>query len=99
MKLCFTKPGFIKLFYETILKYIGNIFSETGVIKNNKKMADIKKTAACAIVIALSVKRKQRIQNRGRNRSIWTREWILKRPQQGAYHQLIQELQLTDHVI
>ena len=31
-----------------------------------------------------------------RNRTVWVCGWILNREDQGAYHQLLQELRLTD---
>ena len=49
--------------------------------------------AACGLVIAIIIARRQR---RRRNRSVWVREWIKNRPQLGAYHELVQELKLSD---
>lgn len=57
-------------------------------------MADFNKgTAAVVIAILMLKKRKKR-----RNRKVWTREWIKNRPRQGAYHQLLKELQMGDQV-
>ena len=51
------------------------------------KMADRSEvTAACAILMAVVLRKRQR---RRRNRRIWTRERILNREEQGAFHQLI----------
>lgn len=50
--------------------------------------------AICSsIIINIIVKRRAR---RRRNRKIWTRKWILNRPKQGAYLNLIDELCLGD---
>ena len=49
--------------------------------------------AASAIVLALIIARRRR---RRRDRKVWVREWIKNRPQLGAYHQLLQELKVTD---
>lgn len=54
---------------------------------------EAKKTAACCALIAIAIKRKKQ---RRRNRTIWTRDWIVNRRNRGAYHQLLQELRLTD---
>ena len=48
---------------------------------------------ACGVVIAVILARRRR---RRRNRKIWVRDWISKRVQLGAYHQLVQELRLCD---
>ena len=57
------------------------------------KMADLHSLGACAAVVAIVVNRRRR---RRRNRTIWVREWVKNRKDQGAYHQLLQELRLTD---
>lgn len=58
------------------------------------KMAD--NTIVCSVIIAtLLIKKKKKLHAR-RNRTIWTRHWILNRPKYGAYHQLINELRLSD---
>ena len=57
------------------------------------KMADLHSLGACAAVVAIVVNRRRR---RRRNRAIWVREWVQNRKDQGAYHQLLQELRLTD---
>ena len=49
--------------------------------------------AACGIVLAIIIARRRR---RRKNRSVWVREWIKNRPQLGAYHQLVQELEVSD---
>ena len=56
---------------------------------------DVDAAALCAISIALVVRRRKR---RRRNRRIWTREWILQRKEQGAFHQLMHEIRLSDAV-
>ena len=33
-----------------------------------------------------------------RNRKIWVKDWIKNHPAQGAYHQLLKELQLGDEI-
>ena len=48
---------------------------------------------ACGIVIAIAIARRRR---KRRNRKVWVRDWIRDRPKQGAYHQLLQELRLSD---
>ena len=45
------------------------------------------KAAASSLVIAVVLRRRCRRRKR-RKRRIWTREWILKRESQGAFHQL-----------
>ena len=57
------------------------------------KIADLHTLGACAAVVAILVNRRRR---RRRNRTIWVREWVKNRKDQGAYHQLLQELRLTD---
>ena len=47
----------------------------------------------CGIIVAVLMKKRRR---RRRNRTVWTRDWIKKRQQFGAYHQLLQELRLSD---
>ena len=54
---------------------------------------DAKKVAVCGLIIGVAMKRRRR---RRRNRTVWTRDWIKNRMKQGAYHQLLQELRLTD---
>ena len=49
--------------------------------------------AACPLLIALQMKRRQR---RRPNRRLWTREWILQRERLGAFHQLMQQICLSD---
>ena len=57
------------------------------------KMEDIYKIGACGVIIAILLKRSH---NNRRKRRVWIREWIKNRPQFGVYHQLVQELRLTD---
>lgn len=58
------------------------------------KMADSTETVgACAVIVAILAKRRRR---RRRKRTLWTREWIRNRQKFGVYHQLLQELRLTD---
>ena len=53
-------------------------------------MAENQFLAACAeIVEVINSKRRK-------NRTVWTWEWIQNREEKGAYHQLLQELRLTD---
>ena len=49
--------------------------------------------AACGIVIAIAIARRCR---KRRYRKVRMRHWIRDRPKQGAYHQLLQELRLSD---
>ena len=56
-------------------------------------MADISTVCACASVVALLVSRRRR---RRKERCVWVRDWIRQRRERGAYHQLLQELRLTD---
>lgn len=57
-------------------------------------MADISvSVGACGVLIALLMKRSRRNH---RNKTVWVREWIRRRPNLGAYHQLVQELRLGD---
>lgn len=49
----------------------------------------------CGVVVTILAKKRR---ERRRNRAIWTRQWILNRPQYGAYHQLINELRLSDQI-
>lgn len=53
-------------------------------------MAEI--VGACAVVVAVMIRRKQR----WRKRSTWVKSWLQRRSSQGAYHQLLQELRLGD---
>ena len=53
-------------------------------------MAEI--VGACAVVVAIMIRRKQR----RRKRSKWVKSWLQRRSSQGAYHQLVQELRLGD---
>lgn len=46
-----------------------------------------------ALLLAVCLKRRRRRQ---RNRHIWIREWIQNRQALGAFHQLMNELQLLD---
>ena len=48
-----------------------------------------------AVIVNIIMARKARQR---RNRKIWTREWILERPRQGAYQNLINELGPFDKV-
>ena len=48
---------------------------------------------ACGILIAIVIARRRK---KRRNRKVWVRDWIRDRPKQGAYHQLLQELRLSD---
>ena len=64
------------------------------VVCNILKMVDAEILAgACGVVIAVCLKKRHR---KRRNRTEWTRDWIKKRKQFGAYHQLLQELQSSD---
>ena len=56
-------------------------------------MEDSVTSVVCAVVVAVVIARRRR---RRRNRSVWVREWIKNRPSQGAYHQLMEEIQFTD---
>ena len=47
---------------------------------------------ACAVVIVTRLQRRRRI----RRHRFWVREWLQRRESYGAYHQLLQELQLMD---
>ena len=51
--------------------------------------------AASVLVIAHVLRRRNRRKKR-RNRRVWTRQWILNREYQGAFHQLMQEIRLCD---
>lgn len=60
----------------------------------NQKMADTDlMLGACGAILAIILRRRRK---RRRNRTVWTREWIKKRQRFGAYHQLLQELRLSD---
>ena len=56
-------------------------------------MADNNMVGLYGIILAFAIKEQHK---RRRNRMFWTREWILNRPQYGAYHQLLNELRLSD---
>lgn len=57
-------------------------------------MADTAETVGvCAVIVATIMRRKHR---RRRKQTVWTREWIRNRQKFGAYHQLLQELRLSD---
>ena len=55
---------------------------------------EIDATFLCLVSLLIHITRKRK--SRQRNRRIWTRSWLLKRHQLGAYHRLIPELTLTD---
>ena len=50
-------------------------------------------SVAYASLVAIILLRKRR---RRRNRRVWTREWILNRERQGAFHQLMKEMRMCD---
>ena len=56
-------------------------------------MAELYTVGACASVVAIIVSRKGK---RRKERGVWVRDWIGQRRDKGAYHQLLQELRLTD---
>ena len=61
-----------------------------------QKLKKKKVIAICGAVIGnIIMARKARWR---RNRKVWTREWILERPRQGAYQNLMTELRLFDNV-
>ena len=45
--------------------------------------------ASCTVIIELDTKKKSR-------REIWTREWLLKRNERGAYNGILNELRLNE---
>ena len=51
--------------------------------------------AVCAILVATSAvvisQRKQK-----RRRMVWTKEWVIKREEKGAYNMLLEELRMKD---
>ena len=51
--------------------------------------------AAAAVVLYIIFARRRR---KRRNRRIWVRDWIRNHPAQGAYHQLLRELQLGGEI-
>ena len=53
--------------------------------------------AGSAAIIAIAIRRHRHRRNR-RKRLLWTRPWILKREQFGAYHCLLQELRASDRI-
>ena len=53
------------------------------------------KIGACDVIIALAL---MKLCCRRRNRTVWVREWVRNLQRYGAYHQLVQELRLGDHV-
>ena len=48
----------------------------------------------CGIVVAILLGRSSSYGHR--NRSVWVRQWIRNRQAQGAYHQLMKELEMID---
>jgi len=56
--------------------------------------ADIDDVAAVLSVIAVLANEKRK--KRKRKRSVWVQPWIANRQTHGAYHALLQELQMTD---
>ena len=59
-------------------------------------MADLPSEALigiCGVVVGVVIARRRR---RRRNRKVWIRDWIKDRPKKGVYHQLVQELRLSD---
>ena len=63
------------------------------VITEKIKMADRQKMVIATVLLVLVVKRRK-LRRKGRNRSVWVREWIRNRDRYGAYHHLLQELAL-----
>ena len=58
-------------------------------------MADRKKkkvAAICGILLQCAYE----MDKKKRNREIWTKEWVLNRPQYGAYNSLMRELSISD---
>ena len=53
------------------------------------------KISVCGVIIALTL---MKMHHRRRKRTVWVREWVRNRQRYGAYHQLVQELRLGDHV-
>ena len=49
--------------------------------------------SVCALVIAIIMKKRRK---KSRNRIIWTRDWVRNCQKYGAYHQLLEELRLSD---
>ena len=58
----------------------------------------VKKKRALAVLLVLQMKAHKRgdSHTRKQRRSVWTKAWLLLREEQGAYHNLIQELRLQD---
>ena len=59
-------------------------------------MANNQQITACVMLIAIILSRRRR----RRNKTFWVRDWVShsKRQEHGAYHQLVNELQLGDQV-
>ena len=69
--------------------------SMASIVASSSLSSSRRIAAASALVIVLVLRRRRRRQRR-RNRRVWTREWILKRETQGAFHQLLNEIQMCD---
>ena len=53
------------------------------------EIADISFCASYAVIMESDTKKKS-------NRKIWTREWLLKRNERGAYNGILNELRLNE---
>ena len=99
-----TLPNFDKLCKTFVLWSFSNFHKLAGKKRGflpvrSKMESDRKKLclAASAAIIAVVVRRRRRRREQSqRKKRLWTRPWILKREQFGAYHCLLEELKLSD---
>ena len=84
------------------LSLINQLANEIGLLAHvisKLKMADedrqSDKMALTALLVVLLVRKIRR--RRSRRRKTWAREWILRSQQQGAYPNLLRELNAEDH--
>eukprot|EP00794_Sanderia_malayensis_P006567 gene6567-7309_t len=56
---------------------------------------DNREKAVCAIIIACTLKIKDR-RKRQRRRSVWCKEWLKNRESSSLYNSLVNELRLAD---
>ena len=76
------------------MEHFGATSSTTYCMQSPSKMAgEDLLFSVCALVIAIIMKRRRK---RRRKRKIWTRDWVRNRQKYGAYHQLLQELRISD---
>ena len=92
----FPKYYFGNIVPETIFRETSHDTLQIRLPKQRYKITKMvrKQAAVCgAIIISLILKRRKK---RRKNRKVWVKPWLKTRRTCGAYHNLMQELRLTD---